>query len=124
MCRPLNVSPYIIIKQIMISDPLGSLSAFLLKPALGGVDGITQFSTGHKQTQGFLPTLQYSRVCYFHLFAVFISFKGSNYTKRVYISQLIQFATVSGHVTVNNTRNKMFTVCPAIDITSFEKLLF
>ena len=47
-----------------------------LKPVLGGMASVAHVTTGHEQTQR-------NRVCYFHLFGVFLAFKGSNYLELI-----------------------------------------
>ena len=67
---PCDVSPYIIIEQIIFSGPFGSLFELfnkirvLLKPMLGGVSSVAYIITVHKQTQ-------YSRVCFFSIYSVY-----------------------------------------------------
>ena len=47
---------------------------------LGGVISVAQFTTGHEQTQE-------NRVCYFHLFDVVLSSKGSNLSEFIFSTQ-------------------------------------
>ena len=80
-----------------ISGHFGSLSLFriilkiefYLSQCIGGVTGVADLRTGHEQTQ-------YNRVCYFHLFGVFLACKGS------YYSELINFIQGSNSAVEND----------------------
>ena len=50
----------------------------------GGGASATHFITDHKQTQ-------LNRVCYFHIFGVFLAFKGSNYSELILLGHQILF---------------------------------